>query len=106
MYYVYAISSLTKNYIYVGLSADVQRRIIEHNVGKEKTTRPYLPYELLYVESCEDRLRAREREKYWKSGIGKERLKVIRDSKVLGSTCLPAGRFPPRVRINHKRVEI
>lgn len=81
MYYVYVISSLTRNYIYVGLSADVKRRIIEHNAGKERTTRPYLPFELIYVESCEDRIKAREREKYWKSGIGKEQLRNIRDNR-------------------------
>ena len=81
MFYVYAISSLRKNYIYVGMSADVQRRISEHNAGKEKTTRPYLPYRLLYVESCENRIMARKREKYWKSGTGKEQLRILRDSR-------------------------
>jgi len=80
MFYVYAISSLRKNYIYVGMSTNVQRRICEHNAGKEKTTRPYLPYRLLYVESYLNRFEARKREKYWKSGVGKERLRFIRET--------------------------
>ena len=74
MFYVYAISSLRRNYIYVGMSSNVDRRIKEHNTGKEKTTRPYLPFRLLYVESCENRVVARKREKYWKSGTGKEHI--------------------------------
>ena len=80
MFYVYAISSLRRNYIYVGMSSNVDRRIKEHNTGKEKTTRPYLPFRLLYVESCENRAAARKREKYWKSGTGKEQLRIIRDT--------------------------
>ena len=79
MFYVYAISSLKRNYIYVGMSVDVDRRINKHNSGKEKTTGPYLPYRLLYIESCENRVEARKREKYWKSGTGKEQLRIIRD---------------------------
>tara|TARA_R110000772_G_C13165149_1_gene426394 strand:+ start:86 stop:382 length:297 start_codon:yes stop_codon:yes gene_type:complete len=71
MYYVYALSSLRRNYIYVGMTSDVKRRMTEHNVGKEKTTRPYLPFRLLYIESCENRIESRKREKYWKSGTYK-----------------------------------
>tara|TARA_R110002094_G_scaffold66283_1_gene75876 strand:- start:308 stop:502 length:195 start_codon:yes stop_codon:yes gene_type:complete len=62
------------------MSSNVDRRIKEHNTGKEKTTRPYLPFRLLYVESCENRVVARKREKYWKSGTGKEQLRIIRDT--------------------------
>jgi putative endonuclease len=41
---VYAIQSREKNYIYVGLSNDFERRINEHNSGYEKTTKPYRPF--------------------------------------------------------------
>jgi putative endonuclease len=36
MYYVYAISSLERNYIYVGLTNNIERRFSEHNSGKIK----------------------------------------------------------------------
>ena len=81
MYYVYVLSSLRRNYIYVGVTSDVKRRMKEHNLGKEKTTRPYLPFRLLYIESCENRIEARKREKYWKSGTGKEQLRILRDRR-------------------------
>jgi putative endonuclease len=57
------------------LTEDVNRRIFEHNAGKNKTTRPYRPFELFYTEEFGTRMAARQREKYLKSGSGKEFLK-------------------------------
>ena len=39
MYYVYATSSLERNYIYVGLKDNLERRFLEHNNGKNKITK-------------------------------------------------------------------
>ncbi|WP_293893399.1 GIY-YIG nuclease family protein [Flavobacterium sp.] len=80
MYYVYAISSLERNYIYVGLTDNLERRFSEHNNGKNKTTKPYLPFKIIYTQEFETRLEARQKEKYFKSGIGKEKLKIIKES--------------------------
>jgi putative endonuclease len=77
MFLVYAIKSVNREYIYVGLTHDLENRINRHNKGYEKTTRPYRPFELIYQESYETRFQARQREKYLKSGIGKEFLKSI-----------------------------
>jgi putative endonuclease len=76
MYYVYAISSIEKNYIYVGMTSNLEERIERHNKGYEKTTKPYSPFKLIYQEQCETRELARIREKYWKSGVGKMQLKL------------------------------
>ncbi len=48
-----------------------------HNSGYEQTTKPYRPFELLYTEKFETREAARAREKYLKSGIGKDFLRQI-----------------------------
>ena len=77
MYYVYAIKSKLNNYIYVGLTNNPKRRIKQHNDGKEKTTKPYKPFNLILLERFESRPEARKREKYLKSGIGKEYLKKL-----------------------------
>jgi putative endonuclease len=82
MFFVYAISSLNRNYIYVGLTDNIERRFMEHNSGKNKTTKPYLPFQIIYTEEFETRVEARLREKYFKSGIGKEKLKAISDKKL------------------------
>ncbi|NNT70850.1 GIY-YIG nuclease family protein [Flavobacterium sp. IMCC34852] len=81
MFYIYAISSLNRNYIYVGLTDNIERRFMEHNSGKNKTTKPYLPFQVIYTEEFETRVEARIREKYYKSGIGKEKLKQIREQR-------------------------
>ncbi len=77
MFYVYTISSEVKNYIYVGLTNNIERRLDEHNLGYNKTTKPYKPFKLILLEKYETRLEARAREKYLKSGIGKEFLKKL-----------------------------
>ncbi|MGJ8683318.1 MAG: GIY-YIG nuclease family protein [Nonlabens sp.] len=80
MFTVYALSSVYRNYIYVGLSSELEERLKRHNSGKNKTTKPYAPFILLYSEELETRDEARIREKYWKSGTGKEQLKRMREN--------------------------
>ncbi|NMH88927.1 GIY-YIG nuclease family protein [Flavivirga sp. Y03] len=58
----------------------MSNRIKRHNDGRERTTKFYRPYELIYSEKCSNRIEARVREKYWKSGIGKEKLRSIRNN--------------------------
>lgn len=80
MYYVYAIASRKRTYIYVGFTNNLERRLFQHNNGYERTTKPYAPFEITYFERCNIRLEARKREKYWKSGIGRERLKEMKNT--------------------------
>ncbi|MCM4157642.1 GIY-YIG nuclease family protein [Gramella sp. AN32] len=78
MFIVYAISSVNRNYIYVGLTSNLKARIERHNKGLEKTTKPYAPFKLIFTEKCDNRIIARNREKYWKSGIGKDILRKMK----------------------------
>ncbi len=75
MFFVYVLKSRSRKYIYVGLSDNVERRTSQHNAGKERTTRAYAPFECIHVEEFQTRVEARKREKYLKSGVGKEWLK-------------------------------
>ncbi len=77
MIYVYALKSKIRSYIYVGMTSDINDRIRRHNSGYEKTTRSYRPFELIYLEEFENRQEARIKEKYLKSGVGKEFLKRL-----------------------------
>jgi putative endonuclease len=56
-------------------------RLFRHNNGYEKTTKLYAPFELIYTEEAEDGKKARAREKYLKSGVGKEFLKSLNTVK-------------------------
>lgn len=76
MFFVYVLSSQRRKYLYVGLTNNLQRRVIEHESGKERTTKPYRPFILLHWEGFATRQEARMREKYLKSGSGKEWLKL------------------------------
>lgn len=77
MYYVYAIKSIVIEYIYVGISDNPARRIEQHNKGYNRTTKPYKPFKTIIIEEYPDRIAAREREKYLKTGCGKEYLKTL-----------------------------
>ncbi|MDP2040887.1 GIY-YIG nuclease family protein [Algoriphagus sp.] len=74
MFTVYAISSIGRSYIYVGLTSNLENRIHRNNSGYERTTRPYLPFKLLYRKEFQTRLEAREHEKYLKTTAGKRKL--------------------------------
>lgn len=77
IYTVYAIKSEMDGRVYVGFSLDVERRLKEHNAGKTRSTKGYRPWRLIYTEEVEGRIVARNKEKYFKSGIGKEFLKSL-----------------------------
>jgi len=72
--YVYIIKSKKDGKFYTGLTNNWNRRLKEHNIGKINTlsTLNRGPFKLVHLEECSDRIKAREREKFWKSGIGRE----------------------------------
>lgn len=73
---VYVLKSEKDNRLYVGMSSDVQKRLLEHNSGRTKSTKGYRPWKLLHEEKYPDRVTARKREKYLKSGYRKQWLKI------------------------------
>ncbi|MDW3197286.1 MAG: GIY-YIG nuclease family protein [Cytophagales bacterium] len=79
-YTVYVLRSLNHNKTYVGLTSDIERRLAEHNAGRSRSTKPNRPWELIYHEEYESRDEARKREKYLKSGSGRELLRKILNS--------------------------
>lgn len=77
MFFVYALKSEIRNYIYVGLTNDLGKRVKRHNDGRERTTKPYRPFRIIYSESFETRIEARKKEIFLKSGKGKEFLRNL-----------------------------
>jgi len=57
---------------YVGITKHVQRRIREHNAGRTPADAGKEPFTLLHKEKHPDYGAARLREKYLKSGEGRE----------------------------------
>ncbi|HEY4755449.1 MAG TPA: GIY-YIG nuclease family protein [Ignavibacteriaceae bacterium] len=75
MYFVYILKSLKDHKRYIGFTSDLERRILEHNSGLVKSTRNRKPFELIYTEEFEIKEQAMDREKFFKSGKGREFLK-------------------------------
>ena len=75
MWTVYVLKSLKNGTHYVGSTDDLERRLREHNSGKSKYTRNVRPLQLVYNEECASRLVARRRERFLKSGQGREYVK-------------------------------
>jgi putative endonuclease len=75
LFYVYVIRS-DEGYQYSGETSDLDRRLREHN-NKELSfwTKRGSNWQLIYFEQHENREEARKREKWLKSGIGREWLK-------------------------------
>ncbi|MDO8570007.1 MAG: GIY-YIG nuclease family protein [Candidatus Daviesbacteria bacterium] len=74
-YYVYVIQSEKDGSLYKGLTNNLERRLKQHNQNKSQSTKGKSPYRLVYFEECLDRIEARIKEKYFKSGVGREFLK-------------------------------
>ncbi len=82
MFYVYVLQSLKDTRLYKGLSQDVAKRLKQHNRGENRSTKGFVLWKLVYQEEFETRVAAREREKFFKSGVGREFLqRTIESSK-------------------------
>ncbi|MDO8590724.1 MAG: GIY-YIG nuclease family protein [bacterium] len=73
MYYVYILRSLKDEKDYVGLTNNLPRRLAEHNRGSHATpsTLGRGPFKLVYSEEVNTMKKGREREKFFKSGVGR-----------------------------------
>jgi len=76
-YFVYILKSERDSKFYTGMTNNLGKRIKEHNKEHSLTTstRNRGPFKLIYFEKLENRIKAREREKYFKSGSGREYIK-------------------------------
>ena len=72
MFFVYVIRSEKDGRFYVGMSENVEKRILQHNKGMTFSTKGFRPWKLFLFEKFETRDEARKREVYLKSGSGKE----------------------------------
>ncbi len=76
-YYVYVLYNLPKNFIYIGFSEDLRQRVISHNKGENKSTKAYVPLELIHYEAYRNMTDAKRRELYLKSNKGKTTLRTM-----------------------------
>ena len=75
MFYVYLLKSVKDDNWYTGYTEDLQKRILEHNQGKNFSTKNRGPFKLMYYEAGLNEKDAKAREKYLKTGMGKKYLR-------------------------------
>ena len=68
---VYVLSNSVNSERYVGMALDCQSRLLEHNLGKNRYTKVFKQWVIIYSEQCESWESGRKREKYLKSAAGK-----------------------------------
>ena len=82
MHFVYCIYSPKFQKTYVGRTSNYEGRLEAHNHPSNKGfTKRYQPWVLLFVEEFETIHEASRKEKYYKTGVGREliqrRLKIL-----------------------------
>jgi len=74
MWFVYVIESVSAPRLYVGITTNIRKRLASHNRGKTKSTKHWIPWKIRHIEQYEDRQEAVAREKFLKTGVGREYL--------------------------------
>jgi len=77
MYFVYVLRSEVNRNLYKGYTQDLEQRVDQHNRGRTKSTKAFVPWTLVYWEEFIDAIDARKREKYFKTAAGRRFIKKV-----------------------------
>lgn len=84
MFYLYILKNEETNRYYIGSTDNIERRLKQHLSGKTRTTRILKTDKLVYKETYQTLLEAREREKKLKSYKSKKYIEwLISKEKLL-----------------------
>jgi len=75
LYHLYVLENNQGKH-YIGISADIVKRLEAHNSGRVRSTKSYRPWRIIYQEECGGRIEARRREKKLKANYA-ERMKIF-----------------------------
>jgi len=74
---VYVLYSRNFKRTYVGQTNNLEQRLERHNKGMVKSTRLFQPWDVAYHEQYRSRAEAMKREKWLKSGSGRDFIKKV-----------------------------
>ena len=77
MFTTYVLRSQATNRFYTGSTSDFDTRFRRHNEDASASTKHRGPWDLVYREDFATRSEAFRRERYFKSGKGREELKML-----------------------------
>ena len=79
MYYGYILISEKDKKRYIGVTENIERRLYDHYNGLVKSTKHRRPLNLVHKEEFTSKAEALKRERFFKSGQGREYLKGFLD---------------------------
>jgi putative endonuclease len=77
MFTTYVLRSKTSRRLYTGSTSDLERRLEQHNTDVSSSTKNRGPWQLVHQEDFPTLAEAVRRERYLKTGKGREELKRI-----------------------------
>ncbi|WP_394351184.1 GIY-YIG nuclease family protein [Draconibacterium mangrovi] len=78
MYYTYVLYSSKYHQIYIGYSADPEKRLLSHNDERNTGwTKRYQPWQIIHIEKFETKSEALKREKQLKSSRGRAFIRTL-----------------------------
>lgn len=81
MYYVYILTNKTNRVLYIGVTNNLERRLLEHRNGvNEGFTKKYHVHKLVYYECFSNPNDAIKREKYLKGWTRARKLSLIKST--------------------------
>jgi putative endonuclease len=86
MFFIYVLQNFSSGRHYTGFTSDLAQRLGQHNAGITKSTKNRGTWTLVYQEQFATRSEAMRRERFLKSGQGREEMR-----KILASSARPAG---------------
>ena len=75
MYYCYVLHFRKNGKLYCGFTSNLKKRIIDHRVGNSEFTSRNGDFDLIFYEAYKNEKDAREAERYFKTGHGREVLR-------------------------------
>jgi putative endonuclease len=75
MNFAYILRSEVNGVLYKGSTEDLEARLTQHNSGMVNYTSKYMPWKLIHFEAFDTRSEAMARERFFKSGRGRDWLK-------------------------------
>ena len=66
MFYLYVLKNGRDNRHYIGITKDLEQRLVKHNKGDVRSTKAYRPWRIVYTEEFKSKTEARKREIFLK----------------------------------------
>ena len=76
MFYVYVLYSEKIRKFYTGYTKNLKKRLNHHNLGLDQWSKRGIPWKLVYFETYKSKTKAVKRERFFKTGKGREFFKA------------------------------